>query len=150
MVVYHIVREQYRNRLIPPLMNNRWNSDKHSVLYTSWCRSLACLEILVHKSGEALLQNYCTVLLSLPANVSLEEVKMSDLAKAWYRVGDESCRRFGEEWAHQQRSCVLKVPSSVVHGEFNFLINTNHPEFQKIKLLGPESFLFDKRLMRFN
>jgi RES domain-containing protein len=43
---------------------------------------------------------------------------------------------------------VLKVPSAVVPGEYNFLLNPNHKYFQKVKILNIESFTFDERLFR--
>jgi len=41
---------------------------------------------------------------------------------------------------------VLKAPSAVVQGDFNYLINPNHKEFKKIKVLKTEKFDFDGRL----
>ncbi|MDB6167136.1 MAG: hypothetical protein JWQ83_2276, partial [Lacunisphaera sp.] len=40
----------------------------------------------------------------------------------------------------------LRVPSVVVPGEFNYLLNPAHPKFAKIKVGKPETFSFDPRL----
>jgi RES domain-containing protein len=42
-----------------------------------------------------------------------------------------------------KRSTVLKVPSAVVPGDFNFLINPHHSEFASISIKGQEDFPFE-------
>ncbi len=41
---------------------------------------------------------------------------------------------------------VLKVPYMVVQGEFNYLINPNHKNIEKVKIKKSEPFRFDARL----
>jgi len=41
---------------------------------------------------------------------------------------------------------VLKVPSSVVDGDHNFLLNPNHKDFGKVSVINIEPFTFDERL----
>jgi RES domain-containing protein len=41
---------------------------------------------------------------------------------------------------------VLKVPSAIIASEANYLINTSHPDFEQVKLLGTEDFVFDPRI----
>ena len=41
---------------------------------------------------------------------------------------------------------VLKVPSVVVPGDFNYLLNPAHAEFYKVKIKSVEPFNFDERL----
>jgi RES domain-containing protein len=43
---------------------------------------------------------------------------------------------------------VLKVPSTVVGKEFNYLINPVHPEFSKLSIGTPETIVFDPRIKR--
>ncbi|MBI2497892.1 MAG: RES domain-containing protein, partial [Opitutae bacterium] len=40
----------------------------------------------------------------------------------------------------------LRVPSVVVPGEFNYLLNPAHPDFKRVKIGKPEPFSFDPRL----
>lgn len=40
----------------------------------------------------------------------------------------------------------MKVPSAVVQGDFNYLINPQHPDFKKVKIIKKEKFSFDQRL----
>jgi RES domain-containing protein len=43
---------------------------------------------------------------------------------------------------------VLKVPSVVVKGDFNYLINPGHIEINRVKIKSIESFSFDVRLFK--
>jgi RES domain-containing protein len=40
----------------------------------------------------------------------------------------------------------MKVPSAVVPGDFNFLINPSHPKAVKVKIVEVVPFDFDQRL----
>lgn len=51
----------------------------------------------------------------------------------------------GDEWVVQQRSMILTVPS-VILGEWNYVLNPAHPDFQRITLAEPVPFRFDIRL----
>jgi len=43
---------------------------------------------------------------------------------------------------------VLKVPSAVVQEEYNYLVNPNHRDFHKVKIIAVEPFTFDERLFK--
>ncbi len=53
---------------------------------------------------------------------------------------------FGGEWARQQQHAALRIPSAVVPGEFNYLLNPTHPDFKRVKIGTAEPFSFDARL----
>lgn len=55
-------------------------------------------------------------------------------------------RRFGDDWAAGGSAAALRVPSAVVAGEFNYLLNPAHPDFAGISRGRPEHFAFDSRL----
>lgn len=52
----------------------------------------------------------------------------------------------GNEFLKSNRSMVLKIPSAIIDEEHNFIINTGHVEFKKIKITSSKKFSFDKRL----
>jgi RES domain-containing protein len=58
----------------------------------------------------------------------------------------EATQRFGTTWAKAGRSIALRVPSAVVPGEFNYLLNPAHADFGTLKRSRPGKFLFDPRL----
>ena len=57
-----------------------------------------------------------------------------------------STREFGSRWVAESRSVVLRVPSAVVDGEFNYLLNPRHPDFAQLEIGVPQPFSFDPRL----
>jgi hypothetical protein len=43
-------------------------------------------------------------------------------------------------------SAALQVPSVIIPGEFNYLLNPEHAEFRLVKAESPTAFSFDPRL----
>ena len=54
----------------------------------------------------------------------------------------------GDDFIDSGEAGVLKVPSAVVKGDFNFLINPDHSDFKKIKIWDVTAFPFDKRILK--
>ena len=57
-----------------------------------------------------------------------------------------STKAMGDAWARAARSAVLALPSVIIPGELNYLLNPAHPDFKTISLGKPEPFAFDSRL----
>lgn len=57
-----------------------------------------------------------------------------------------STRQLGSRWVAEIRSVVLRVPSAVVVGEFNYLLNPRHPNFGGLEIGKALTFSFDPRL----
>jgi RES domain len=69
------------------------------------------------------------------------------LPEDWHELpAPASTREFGTRWVMQARSSVLQVPSIVVDGEFNYVLNPRHADFGKLRIGAPISFSFDRRL----
>jgi len=43
---------------------------------------------------------------------------------------------------------LLKIPSAVIHEEYNIIINPLHRDFKKVKLKAIKDFTFDARLFK--
>ena len=52
----------------------------------------------------------------------------------------------GAHWALSGRSLLLQVPSAVVAGEYNVLINPTHPEMGTVTIADVRPYVFDERL----
>ena len=116
------------------------------VIYTAESRSLACLENLVHRSGEGANNLYKVMIIEIPEAVAMDTIALSFLKKDWHTIDNYVyCQSLGSRWLTEAKSAILKVPSVVIKKEHNYLINPNHPDFKKIKLLGSEDFDFDRR-----
>jgi RES domain-containing protein len=57
-------------------------------------------------------------------------------------------RQIGSDWIATGRSLALMVPSVVIDGEWNVLINPTHPEATRIKPEQPKPFHFDARMFK--
>jgi RES domain-containing protein len=57
-------------------------------------------------------------------------------------------RDYGTQWLHENRSLLLSVPSLIMPFERNCLINPNHPEVKRIRVLRTERVRLDARLVR--
>jgi RES domain-containing protein len=51
----------------------------------------------------------------------------------------------GDDFVSQKNAAVLKVPSAIVPPEFNYLINPNHLDSAKIKVISTKRLEFDTR-----
>jgi len=126
----------------------RWNSPGTAIVYTAQTQSLAVLEMLVHLDGPELLQRY--VLIGVEIDQSFAgEVLQPDLPRNWRAdPAPVALRRIGDRWIEGSSSAVLRVPSTLVPAESNFLLNPAHPDFKKLLMGEPIAFDFDQRLVR--
>jgi RES domain-containing protein len=124
----------------------RWNQPGVRIVYCAEARSLAALEVLVHVDEAGRLGAIDWV--CIPAVVPDALVEKPTRFPATWRHFPHSLdtREFGTRWAHEKRSVALRVPSVVVAGEFNYLLNPLHPDFGEVKIGKPEPFTFDPRL----
>ena len=56
--------------------------------------------------------------------------------------------KIGTDWMTADSELLLFVPSVVVAGENNVLINPVPPDMKWVKILDVESYRFDQRLLR--
>lgn len=79
----------------------------------------------------------------------IEQFKIKELPKNWRKIAAYSrLQKMGSSWYKNQESLILKVPSAVIKQEYNYVINTKHPDFKKenIDLIRTEAYFWDKRL----
>lgn len=126
------------------LFGGRWNYPGTALVYLAESRALAALEMLVHLDGADLLGGYVTI------GVQFDDSLVESLAPD--RIGPDltgnAIRDLGEEWVASRRTPVLRVPSVIIPGEFNFLVNPRHPRSADLVIGPPEPFRFDQRLSR--
>ncbi|MBL7727087.1 MAG: RES family NAD+ phosphorylase [Dinghuibacter sp.] len=147
MVVYRITLAEYARSLFASGNEARWNSRGAKVMYTAESRSLACLENLVHRGGIGLNGLFRTMVIEIPDSLPVTVFSSDDLPDGWAApFATAITRGLGDNWYRLQQTPVLKVCSAIIPAENNFIINTLHPSFKKIKLLRTEPFMFDTRL----
>jgi len=124
----------------------RWNSRGVAVVYTSATRSLAALETLVHLNPPVMF-NFRLIRLEFDESW-IESIPLAALPSDWkLEPPPLSTRQVGDAWARSMRSAILAVPSVIIQGEMNFVLNPAHPDFNKITFDKPMPFTFDPRLL---
>jgi RES domain-containing protein len=126
----------------------RWNSVNTYLVYTAESRALAMLEVSVHMDlMEDLPSDRHYVEIDIPANVKILELSEDDLPDDWDSKPPAAGTQYiGDAFVSENLAAVLRVPSSIVPREFNYLINPNHPDALKIKVNSTEPIRFDRRL----
>ena len=149
MQVYRLVRKKYANPLSgegAARSGNRWNSKGTALIYCAASRALAMAEVAVHLSLGLLPKDYEMVELEIPGEVSLMSLTSANLPLGWNSFPHLlQTQRIGDKFVEATESCVLQVPSAVVPGDFNFLLNPAHPDFERIQLKSRVAFPFDSR-----
>jgi len=85
---------------------------------------------------------------AIPDAIDVRQVSTHDLPAEWrHQPGPPALRDIGAGWAESSQSVVLQLPSAVVPGEHNFLLNPRHPDFGRLAIGGPEPLTFDERLV---
>ncbi len=142
--VFRIAREKYVRELSGEgarLFGGRWNRKGTALLYASESRSLAVVEFLVHVPISLVPEDVHITRLALPADAEADEFTPDRLPAGWNRYpAPEALADMGSAWVRKNKKLVLKVPSAVVAGERNFLINPAHRLFPKVRILDVEPF----------
>lgn len=147
MQVFRICLEKWSKNLTASGYPARWNSKGTFVIYTAGSRALACLENVVHRSGEGLNKLFKVMVIEIPDQIDIHQIEMDDLPDDWTELTSYSLTQaIGDKWIQSSKSAVMSVPSSIIAKERNFLLNPNHKDFRLVKLIAIEDFDFDPRI----
>lgn len=152
MFVYRIERKKYLKNTLRGIgaaltEGFRWNSKNSFLVYTSDSRALATLEVSAHLDfSEDLPTDRFYVNIEIPDSLKIIELHLEDLPTNWDSKPPILETQFiGDDFIFQNKAAVLKVPSCIVPLEFNYLINPNHSEAKKIKVINKTKLKFDSR-----
>jgi RES domain-containing protein len=127
----------------------RWNSIGVELIYLASNRSLAMAEVAVHFALATIPDDYVMLTIYIPDNLSIKKINESTLPSEWNTFPHPAATQFvGDKFIIANKYCVMQIPSAVTQGDYNILINPNHPEFNKIKIIETVKFPFDKRIFR--
>jgi len=150
MKLYRLTKVKYGKDLSgkgAELSGGRWNSKGTPMLYTSQSIALATTEIAVHVPLGILPKGYAIVTYEVPDLAIIEELKENKLPADFKSIPhSHSTQMIGDKFIIGKRALILKVPSVVVQGEFNYLINPNHQDLDQLSIEKIESYEFDERL----
>lgn len=128
------------------LFSGRWNSRGIPVVYTSSTKSLAALESLVHLNPPVLFK-YVAIRLEFD-DALVEVLPTRALPVDWaVEPPPPSTQAVADAWVRKASSVLLALPSVIIPGELNYLLNPAHSDSKKISIGKPEPFAFDPRLL---
>lgn len=152
MRYYRITKEAYIKDMTGTgarINGGRWNHKGSSVIYTSESRALATTEYLVHVPMSLLPNELKLATIDVDKKASIETIEINSLPKNWRSYPAPAVLAdIGNDWIHQSRSLILRVPSVVVAGDFNALINPAHPDFKYVKIHSIVDYELDGRLLK--
>jgi RES domain-containing protein len=130
------------------LEGGRWNSPGTPMVYTSESAALAALEMLVHLGRGSILGAYVLTVCTFEDDL-VERLDSNRLPDNWrsYPAPPE-LQMIGDEWVIAGTSVVLQVPSAVIADDANYLLNPRHRDFAAVRVLRPQPFAFDPRLLK--
>lgn len=150
MRVYRLCKAAYAEDLTGEgarKFGGRWNSKGIAMLYTSESRALSTAELAVHLPLGIMPKGFVMVTIEIPDNIRIKEIDINDLPSNWQSLPySSSTQQLGNDFIREQLTAVFKVPSAVVTGDFNYLLNPAHNDFSGIRIVETKSFDFDDRL----
>ena len=150
MIVYRIANEEYKDDISgngAAINGSRWNSRGVRMLYTSEFISLCILESLVHLKQNYIPGSQYLLQIEFPLPDDSREISLKKIREHWNKEITYT-QWIGDEFIKNNETLVLKVPSAIVPQEHNFLINTLHKDFKKVKIISTELLELDKRLLQ--
>lgn len=130
------------------LYGGRWNSKGTPLVYTAGSQALAMLEMLVHLDSHEILGRFSLIEVTFDESL-VHDLERTRIPSDW-RVDPPpaAVRAVGDRWVRDRVSAMLRVPSAIVEGESNYLVNPAHPEFANLRIASPKPFSFDPRLLK--
>lgn len=125
----------------------RWNMKGMPALYASEHISLCVLEVLVNAVSLNYLQALQLIEIEIPDESSVKTIEEKKLKKDW-SADFAYTQWMGTEMLKQKDILVFRCPSAIIHNEWNYIFNTLHPSYKKIKSKIQKRFYFDERLWR--
>lgn len=149
MQVYRISHQSFINDLQgigAKKYGGRWNSVGKACIYCSQHLSLAVLEKFVHAQGKADIVNLASITIEIPDTSQLYAIELSKMSKDW-RVNITYSQWLGDQILSNIEWLGFIVPSVIVPGESNIVLNPSAAQFSQIVAHKAESFTMDSRLL---
>jgi RES domain-containing protein len=153
VIFYRLTKTQYAAEAWTgygaKLYGGRWNHKGYPTIYVSSSISLAALEVLVHVSNEAILEEYTLFSIEIPDD-QVAYVASEHLPTNWrHDPAPLSTMELGTGWLQSGQGAALVLPSTIIPMENNAILNPSDVNFQHyLKSVVTLPFLFDSRLIK--
>lgn len=127
----------------------RWNERGTPAVYLGGSLSLAALEMFVHLTAEDARLAFATIRVDIADGIAVRELAVKELPANWREEPPpDTCKSLGTAWVEAGQTALLQVPSVIVPGEHNYLLNPRHRDARRLKMHPPQPFGFDERMWK--
>lgn len=125
------------------LKGGRWNNAGTPLLYAASSIALAAWEVRVHLPNNIIPRDdaFSLAFIRIPES---SICNAPDLRPGWQN-DEQYTKEFGEAWVADGKFLCMKVPSSIVEHEFNYIINPRHELASLVTIEKIMPFIFDSR-----
>lgn len=149
MEVYHLGKTKFAKQLNGEgarLHGGRWNKIGTPCIYVSETKALAILEYAANVPIEQMPFSLSITVYTIPEK-SWKEFNVDELPKNWSQIpASQETKEWGSYHLQQAKHLALKLPSVIIHTEFNCVLNPLHSDFNKVRIKEVHSFTFDTRI----
>lgn len=152
MIIYRIANSKYKHFTLSGIgaekYGGRWNEIGTRAVYCSENRALALLEYYVHSDNVALLpKDILLAEIEIPEELPILTLK--NLPERWtqYPYSSLTTSVF-TEYVNREDFFALKVPSTIIPLEHNFILNPLYSGFGKVKIRRFVKVPIDPRLKK--
>ena len=155
MIAYRICQASYAANAVEMIggsgglhSSGRWHTAGKRVVYVAENLSLAAHEIAVHYPKRKHALKFVMSDIDIPDRLILTVADLgAGLPVDWNtQPPRHASQLLGDSWLKAKASAALQVPSVFIPGEYNYLLNPDHPDFAAIRATDPRPFSFDPRL----
>lgn len=127
--------------------SGRWHTRGRPIVYASGSLALSALEYLVNVDKTLAPDDLVRVEIEVPDDVAVRRVDVPDLPRTWRAYpAPAALQRLGDGWLLAGETAVLRVPSSVIPEEANYLLNPAHPDARCFAVVSTRPFAYDPRV----
>jgi RES domain-containing protein len=149
MLVYRVGKTKHANDLSgegAKMNGGRWNHKSIPCLYASESRALSLLEYTVNVNIEEIPRALSITTIEIPDSEILI-INEESLPGNWKRFPvPSSTQDFGSHILKTTKKSIIRIPSSVISEEYNYILNPLHINNKKFKIISINDLIYDLRI----
>lgn len=149
MIVYRIGKTKHSKDISgegSKINGGRWNHISIPCIYTSESRALSLLEYTVNINISEIPRALSITTLEIPDSDILI-INESLLPGDWKQAPvPSSTKDFGTYLLKNKKSLCIKIPSTVLTEEYNYIINPLHSNSRNIRIVDIKDLIYDLRI----
>ena len=151
MNIYRLVKEKHSKLTGDGGLktSGRWHTKGHRIIYCAAHPAISILEKMAWLKPEDFKENHVLLTIEVDDKIKFLRLLADQLdPEALKSKHHPQTQYLGDYWLESKASVLLFVPSVHSPDSYNVLINPEHPDFKKLKVLKKEQYTFDKRLTK--